>query len=78
MNPDNGLSLLALGAKALKEKLNPPIEKRNKKIELSELKDNIEDFKKELDTKFEILDKNIPQINPKIIEKTNNSENIDN
>ena len=62
----------------LAEKLNPPIEKRNKKIELSELKDNIEDFKKEMDTKFEILDKNIPQINPKIIEKTNNSENIDN
>ena len=25
LNPDNGLSLLALGAKALKEKLNPPI-----------------------------------------------------
>lgn len=62
----------------LAEKLNPPIEKRNKKIELSELKDNIEDFKKEMDTKFEILDKNIPQINPKIIEKTNNSENTDN
>ena len=62
----------------LAEKLNPPIEKRNKKIELSELKDNSEDFKKEMNTKFEILDKNIPQIDPKIIEKTNNSENIDN
>ena len=62
----------------LAEKLNPPIEKRNKKIELSELKDNSEDFKREMNTKFEILDKNIPQIDPKIIEKTNNSENIDN
>lgn len=62
----------------LAEKLNPPIEKRNKKIELSELKDNSEDFKKEMNSKFEILDKNIPQIDPKIIEKTNNSENIDN
>ena len=57
----------------LAEKLNPPIEKRNKKIELSELKDNSEDFKKEMNTKFEILDKNIPQIDPKIIEKTNDS-----
>ena len=62
----------------LAEKLNPPIEKRNKKIELSELRDNSEDFKKEMNTKFEILDKNIPQIDPKIIEKTNNPENIDN
>ena len=60
------------------EKLNPPQEKRNKKIELSELKENSDDFKKEMNTKFEILDKNIPQIDPQIIEKTNNSENIEN
>ena len=60
------------------EKLNPPQEKRNKKIELSELKENSDDFKKEMNTKFEILDKNIPQIDPQIIEKTNNSENIKN
>ena len=31
-----------------------------------------------MNTKFEILDKNIPQIDPQIIEKTNNSENIEN
>ena len=50
----------------------------NKKIELSELKENSDDFNKEMNTKFEILDKNIPQIDPQIIEKTNNSENIEN
>ena len=30
------------------------------------------------ETQFEILDKNIPQIDPQIIEKTSNSENIEN
>ena len=53
-------------------------EKEIKRIELSELKENSDDFKKEMNTKFEILDKNIPQIDPQIIEKTNNSENIEN
>ena len=51
------------------EKLNPPLEKRNKRIELSELKNNDLNFKQDMDTKFKILDKNIPQIDTKITEK---------
>ena len=51
------------------EKLNPPQEKRNKRIELSELKESNLNFKQEMHNKFKILDKNIPEIETKIIEK---------
>tara|TARA_B100001564_G_scaffold131595_1_gene110233 strand:- start:87 stop:707 length:621 start_codon:yes stop_codon:yes gene_type:complete len=53
------------------EKLNPPQEKRNKRIELSELKESNLNFKQEMHNKFKILDKNIPEIETKITEKPN-------